>query len=87
MTSTFSRRRFLQTTGGMALAAALPAATGPSLFAAQKEPLFKVSLAQWSLNKALFGRKMDNLDFAKSAKNDFGIDAVEYVNHFFKVIA
>ena len=27
---------------------------------------------------------MDNLDFPQIAKNDFGIDAVEYVNQFFK---
>ena len=45
---------------------------------------FKISLAQWSLNKALFGGELDNLDFAAKAKNDFGIEAVEYVNQFFK---
>jgi sugar phosphate isomerase/epimerase len=45
---------------------------------------FKISLAQWSLHKALFDNKMDNLDFAAKAKNDFGIDAIEYVNAFFK---
>jgi sugar phosphate isomerase/epimerase len=27
---------------------------------------------------------MDNLDFARAAKNDYGISAVEYVNQFFK---
>lgn len=45
---------------------------------------FKISLAQWSLNKAFFGGELDNLDFAAKAKNDFGIDAIEYVNQFFK---
>lgn len=45
---------------------------------------FKISLAQWSLNKAFFGGQLDNLDFAAKAKNDFGIDAIEYVNQFFK---
>lgn len=44
---------------------------------------FKISLAQWSLNKALFGGQLDNLDFAAKAKNDYGIDAIEYVNQFF----
>lgn len=44
---------------------------------------FQISLAQWSLNKALFGGKMDNLDFARVAREDFGIGAVEYVNQFF----
>ncbi|NNE30256.1 MAG: sugar phosphate isomerase/epimerase [Saprospiraceae bacterium] len=46
-------------------------------------PLFMISLAQWSLNKAHFGGKMTALDFAKTAKQDFGINAVEYVNQFF----
>ena len=45
---------------------------------------FKISLAQWSLHNALFKGEMDNLNFAPMAKNDFGLDAVEYVNAFFK---
>lgn len=47
-------------------------------------PLFKISLAQWSLHKALQGGKLDHLDFPKVTKEDYGIDAVEYVNAFFK---
>lgn len=45
--------------------------------------LFEISLAEWSLHKALFGKKISNLDFPKTAKS-FGIDAIEYVNAFFK---
>jgi sugar phosphate isomerase/epimerase len=45
---------------------------------------FKISLAQWSLNKMIFGGQLTNLDFPLKAKNDFGISAVEYVNQFFK---
>ena len=52
------------------------------------EMFFKISLAQWSLHKALgFGDNtatIDHLDFASIAKNDFGIHAIEYVNAFFK---
>ncbi len=48
---------------------------------------FKISLAQWSLNKKFFSGKLDNLDFAAKAKNDFGIEAVEYVSQFFKTKA
>lgn len=44
---------------------------------------FKISLAQWSLHRELFDKKLDNLDFAIKAKNDFQISAVEYVNQFF----
>ena len=50
----------------------------------KKDLFFKISLAEWSLNKQLFGGKMSNMDFPAKAKNDFGIDAVEYVNQFFK---
>jgi len=47
-------------------------------------PLFRISLAQWSLHRTLFSGKLDNLDFAAKAKKDFDIDAVEYVSQFFK---
>lgn len=48
------------------------------------EPAFKISLAEWSINKSLFANKLTNLDFPKFAKESCGIDAVEYVNQFFK---
>jgi len=48
-----------------------------------KKPLFRISLAEWSLNHALFGGEIDHMDFAGMAKKEFGIDAVEYVNQFF----
>ncbi|MFO0814867.1 MAG: sugar phosphate isomerase/epimerase family protein [Gemmatales bacterium] len=48
------------------------------------KPWFKISLAQWSLHKALFGKKMDALDFPKVAKEEYGITGVEYVNQFYK---
>jgi L-ribulose-5-phosphate 3-epimerase len=83
MNSIYSRRDFLQTAGALAASASLPLVAGRTLLAADKEPPFKISLAQWSLNKALFGRKLNHLDFAKTAKREFGIDAVEYVNRFF----
>ena len=45
---------------------------------------FRISLAQWSFHKALFAKQMDHLDFARVARRDFGIEAIEYVNAFFK---
>ncbi len=45
---------------------------------------FKISLAEWSFHRALKAGKMDNRDFAATAKNVYGIDAIEYVNQFFK---
>jgi sugar phosphate isomerase/epimerase len=67
-------------------AMAASAMTVPALARARggKEPVFKISLAEWSLHRALQGGKMDNLDFAAVARREFGIDAIEYVNQFFK---
>jgi len=48
-----------------------------------KEMFFKISLAEWSLNREIFGGKLDHLDFAKVAKESFGLDGIEYVNQFF----
>ncbi len=50
----------------------------------KKDLFFKISLAEWSLNKQLFGGQLTNMEFPAKAKNDFGITAVEYVNQFFK---
>jgi L-ribulose-5-phosphate 3-epimerase len=83
--SNVSRRNFLRT--GLAASAALTISSQFS-FAADAKPWFEISLAQWSLNKAFFGRpgvtKLDPMDFAKIAKTEFGIAAVEYVNQFYK---
>ena len=49
-----------------------------------RPPPFTISLAEWSLHKTIFDGKLDNLDFPKAARREFGIDAVEYVNQFFK---
>lgn len=72
-----SRRRFLArsglSTGALALSSSLSAA---------EEPLFKISLAQWTIHPELRSGKIDNLEFAKVA-SDHGIMAIEYVNQFF----
>lgn len=46
--------------------------------------MFQISLAQWSLHKAIFAGKLNHLDFAVTTKKEFGIEGVEYVNQFFK---
>lgn len=49
---------------------------------------YKVSLAQWSLHKRLFADPAKtaemNLEFPKMAREEFGIEGVEFVNQFFK---
>lgn len=78
-----SRRRFLATSA--AVAAGVASGLSSSMARSEeKQPLFKISLAEWSLHRTIFGGKLNNLDFAKAAKEDYGIEAIEYVNQFFK---
>lgn len=82
----FNRRQFLAASGAIAAAGAAPnilLAGQPGLLP-REESLFKISLAEWSLHRALKGGKIDNLDFPRIAKEEFGIEGVEYVNQFFK---
>jgi sugar phosphate isomerase/epimerase len=76
-----TRRDFLKTTG---LATAALGLGLPQLNFAQSkaDQAFKISLAEWSVNRLLFSKKLDHLDFALEAKKH-GIYAVEYVNQFF----
>ena len=80
-----NRRTFM---AGLAASAALVSAQVPAIsLAAQQTPAdqtpFKISLAQWSLHKKLYAGDLENLDFAKTASEQFGIQAIEYVNQFF----
>ncbi|MEM6316087.1 MAG: sugar phosphate isomerase/epimerase family protein, partial [Bacteroidota bacterium] len=46
------------------------------------QPLFKISLAEWSIHRSLFSGKMKHLDFPILARQH-KISAIEYVNQFF----
>jgi sugar phosphate isomerase/epimerase len=59
-------------------------AEGATFAAPYGEPLFKLSVAQWSLNKLFWDKKLDNRDFGKFCRERFDIEAVEWVNQFFK---
>ncbi len=73
-----TRRAFLRTAAAAVIApATLPAADAGRL-------PFKISLAQWSFHKALFAKQMTHLEFPVKTKRDYGIEAVEFVNQFFK---
>lgn len=75
-----NRRDFMK----QSAAAGIALAAGETLANAAAKQVFKISLAEWSLHKTLFKKDLDNLDFAKTAKQDFGISAIEFVNQFFK---
>jgi sugar phosphate isomerase/epimerase len=96
---TTSRRAFLATSLAVGAAAcALPGAAlarrlappagepgaAPSADPAPPEHWFTISLAQWSLHRTLHSGVMTNLDFPRVAREQFAIDAIEYVNSFFK---
>jgi len=75
-----NRRRFLAESGLALAALSLPGA--PLAATKEKDPLFRISLAQWTINRELRSGQIDALDFAKVA-HDHGIKAIEYVNQFF----
>lgn len=79
-----NRRSFLETSwkSGAGLLAAGLLVPNRGLAAAKRLP-FMISLSEGSLHRALSGRKMDHLDFARVAKQDYGIDAIELMNRFF----
>ena len=77
-----SRRKFIKSTAVSAVAfSVFPHVTSCSKNTAEGE--LKISLAQWSLNRAFVAGDLDANDFAKIASNSYNIRAVEYVNQFY----
>jgi sugar phosphate isomerase/epimerase len=64
-------------------AAALPLARFLRAPRATAPELPHISLAEWSFHRAIRGGTLDHLDFAKTAKEQYGLEGVEYVNQFF----
>lgn len=79
-----SRREFLRQIGYLSAGSILLPGVAKAFDSRNENDLFfDISLAQWSLHKELFGGKLTHLEFPATAKNAFGINAVEYVNQFF----
>ncbi len=81
-----SRRTFIKQSalGGLALALPIPAhmtAALPALPEMITGP--RISLAQWSLHRAIEDGGLKAVDFPMVAKKEFGISAVEYVSSFY----
>lgn len=78
-----NRREFIKAAtvaaAGMEMIAAVPF----SSVIRQQAP-FKISLAEWSLNRVLRAKEITNLDFPVKAANDYDIYGVEYVSTFFQ---
>lgn len=86
MLANSNRREFLQSFSAAAIGAGMIGTRPRPALAAEADgkPLYRISLAEWSLHRTINAGKLDNLDFAKTAKEEINIDAVEYVNQFFK---
>lgn len=78
-----TRREFIRRTTATTAGLSLFGLAACSRAEPTSDQLFRISLAEWSLNRAIFGGEMDHLDFAVRARQDFGIEAVEYVNQMF----
>jgi len=81
-----SRREFMEKAALAGSAAfILPTLNNP-LEAMTPEHLIKddISLAQWALVDELRAGKWKNLDFPRIAREDFGLNGIEFVNTFFE---
>ena len=76
-----NRRTFIKKTALAATAISMPTFYASGINSENNMP--KISLAQWSLNRAFFGKTLNPVDFASIAKNDYNISAIEYVNQFY----
>ena len=86
MNNQTNRREFLKSATLAVGAIGVAGLTGCKTLSGGRK-LYDISLAQWSLNRQFFGGKIDALDFAKVSREEFDIDAIEYVNQFFKTKA
>lgn len=75
------RRTFLMV--GVGAVASWGLGAGKRTWAASDEEPFKISLAEWSLNKSIRAGLITNLDFPRVAKREFDIDCIEFVDQFF----
>lgn len=78
-----SRRKFLEYSAAAAGVAVLPAGLWYDGFSSKPGPV-KISLAQWSLHRALQRGTLQADAFPFIAKEEYDIHAVEYVNGFYK---
>ena len=80
-----TRRNFLKKSAAIAGGVSIMGLGGTAMSScsSSKDLLFKISIAEWSLNKSMRNGEVDHLDFAKIARRNFDIDAIEYVNQLF----
>jgi len=77
------RRDFIKKSASLTGGLVLTSLSSSLLSSCTNKLPFKISLAEWSLHRALQKKEIEHLNFAEIAQNDFGINAIEYVNSFF----
>lgn len=84
MSSSINRRVFLKSSAAFLGSCALTACNNKEFAknGPETKPRFKISLAQWSLHRALKAGELDNLDFPRIAREAFDFDAVEWSSQF-----
>lgn len=84
----YSRRSFIEKTAlisAAGLLAPVPVVRPSSIMATPRMTYDDISLAQWALVEEIREGKWKNLDFPKIAKEDFGLNGIEFVNTLFEV--
>jgi L-ribulose-5-phosphate 3-epimerase len=83
-----TRRSFIEKSMVLGAAGAVAPSVIGSEFNAATPRMIKddISLAQWALVDEVKSGKWKTLDFAKLAKNDFGLNGIEFVNTLFEVV-
>jgi sugar phosphate isomerase/epimerase len=80
-----NRRKFLENTAALGAASMI----APSLFNKSTMDILPVkddiSIAQWALVEEIRAGKWKNLDFPRIAREDFGVNGIEFVNTLFEV--
>ncbi len=81
-----TRRSFIKNIAWASAAISVTGCTNQPTPIAKKivEKELKISLAQWSLNRAFFAKELDPNDFATIASKEYGIKAIEFVSAFYK---
>jgi sugar phosphate isomerase/epimerase len=82
-----NRRSFIETSLAMSAIGVLTPSGMQNTFAHQADGPKKddISLAQWALVEEIRGGKWKNLDFPRIAREDFGLNGIEFVNTLFEV--
>ena len=77
------RRDFIKDSSLLIGGLVLPLTSASIFSSCSKQKSLSISLAEWSLHRALYSKEINHLDFISLARTKFEIDAVEYVNTFF----